>query len=275
MSKYDIKDNIDKIIFRIYNLFSSFVFLLRTKERKLIKKNIRFKDIHKGKRCFILGTGPSINALTNYQVEQLRKEIVFGVNSLYKSEKVKDIVPTYYALFDNLYWGEWSYTFQDIIKKYSSQSLQFLTDYRAANILEQMGLKEESIFLYSKKYPINKINNDISTNMDISQNVVSSCILAAMFLGFKEIYLLGCDYNSFAHLQETHCYDDSEEVIDIENRLGYLLKFYSITTEIHYLIAKLAKKNGVEIINITESSLLDAYPKKNVDIVLSKELQID
>lgn len=264
MNKYTIKDNIDKIIYKVYNFLADFIFLFKSKEKKLIKQNIKFKDIHKGERCFILGTGPSLGKLTSEQVEGLKKEITIGVNSLYKATFTKDLVPSYYALFDNLYWGEFSNAFTDIKEKYSSRCPVFFTDYRAENIIKQMGVVDSTIFLYGKKYPVNEIHNNICKNMDIAQNVVGTCILIAIYLGFKEIYLLGCDYNSFAHLQDVHCYNDSDEIIERENRLGFLLKFYAITTEIHYLIAKLAKQRGVKIINATPNSLLDAYQRKDL-----------
>ena len=38
----------------------------------------------------------------------------------------------------------------------------------------------------------------------------------------------------------------------------------TIVTKIHYLIAKLAKKRDVKIINVTPESLLDAYPRKDI-----------
>ena len=80
-------------------------------------------------------------------------------------------------------------------------------------------------------------------------------------MGFKNIYLLGCDYNAFCTAGKGHAYDDKSELAQTDYNLAFYLKFYWITTEVHYLIAKLAKKRGVNIINLTPGSLLDAYPR--------------
>ena len=116
---------------------------------------------------------------------------------------------------------------------------------------------------------MDNIDCDITKNMKFTSNVVSTTILIAIFMGFKEIYLLGCDYNSFAYREEVHSYEEvAEEEIIWENKLGMLLKFFTLITEVHYKIAKLAHKKGVKIINLSENSLLDAYPINKIKNVL-------
>jgi len=53
-----------------------------------------FKDIHKRKRAWIIGNGPSLNKL---DLSKLEGEITFGCNRIYLTDKVK---PTYYAVED-------------------------------------------------------------------------------------------------------------------------------------------------------------------------------
>jgi len=87
-------------------------------------------------------------------------------------------------------------------------------------------------------------------------------------MGFKEIYLLGCDYNLFCSKGASHCYDDEKELADLPTyNLAFYLKYYHLTTEFHYMIREEAKSRGVDVINLTEESLLDAYPKKSIESV--------
>jgi hypothetical protein len=58
------------------------------------------KDIEKGKRVFIIGTGPSIDK-TN--LDLLKNEIVFGVNALHNA--MKDFSCKYYAISDVNVWN--------------------------------------------------------------------------------------------------------------------------------------------------------------------------
>ena len=44
-------------------------------ELKLTVQNSKFKDIHKGKTCFILGTGSSLN---DFDFTLIKNEIIFG-----------------------------------------------------------------------------------------------------------------------------------------------------------------------------------------------------
>ncbi len=51
--------------------------VLNSKNKKLLNKNKKFKNIHKGNRCFILGNGLS---LKQQDLTLLKNEYVFTVN---------------------------------------------------------------------------------------------------------------------------------------------------------------------------------------------------
>jgi hypothetical protein len=268
MSKFNQKDRLDNFIYYCFNILSDIMFFFLFKTKTLIGKNRIYKDIHKGERCFILATGPSLNTLSTSNISNLKGEVLFGVNSLYKSDIMNELTPSYYSLFDNLYWGEESKVFKEIKNKYGNSVPTFITDYRAKTIIEELGVEKQPIYTYSKKFPVNIMHSDVDKNMYISMNVVAGTILAAIYMGFKEIYLLGCDYNSFLTLKAGHCYNDEDEQRFYTENLGFYLKFYHLTTKFHYLIAKHAKQKKIKVINITNGSLLDAYPLKDPNIVI-------
>jgi len=262
MTKFDIKDKLDSIIYSAYNLLSDFFFLFNFRSKKILNKNIEFSGVHKDKICFIAGTGPSLNDLSQEEISLINKEIVFGVNSLYKSEIGSSLKPKYYALMDNVYWGIWSHTFKDVLDVYKEHPPTFITDIRAKSLVDQSSINPDHIYLFPKKYPINKISKDITGNIHALMNVVSFSILTAIFMGCKKIYLLGCDYNSFCNQGYGHCYEDRSDVTSYD--LAFFLRYYWLTTEFHYLLGRLAREAGVEIINLTPGSLLDAYPRSSI-----------
>lgn len=266
MSFFDIKDKLDQLFYRLFNITSQTAFFFSFKLRKKLKRNYQYKDLHKGKRCFILGAGPSLKDLTIEQGCQLNKEITFGVNFLYKSDILDNISPTYYALFDNFFFDRDRFAFKAIEKKFPNTI--FLTKPAGIKIIEEEGIENNSIMVYSKRYPIKRLNYDLTQNMHITFNVVSECIKSALYMGFSEIYLLGADYNAFAYPMEVHCYEEDKNKPLINNRLGLLLKNYALTTEFHYLLSKEAHKKGIKIINISSFSLLDAYEKENIANIL-------
>ena len=268
MSKFNQKDKLDNFIYHCFNLLSDIIFFFRFEIKALIRKNRKYQNFHKGERCFILATGPSLNTLSLTNINNLKGEVLFGVNSLYKSDIMNGLTPTYYSLFDNLYLGEYSKVFKDIKNKYGDSTPTFITDYRARPIIEELGEDTQAIYTYSKKFPVNIIHSVVDRNMYISMNVVSGTILTAIYMGFKEIYLLGCDYNSFLGLKAGHCYNDEDEQSFYTENLGFYLKYYYLTTKFHYLIAKHAKRKNIKVINITNGSLLDAYPLKNPNVFI-------
>lgn len=271
MSKFYAKEKIDRFLFSLFNNLSDFYFFTRFDTRAILKKNQRFKNLYAGQRCFILGTGPSINALSGFQIQTLKDEKTFAVNSIYKVPKLTPITPSFYALLDNNYWGVASYTFQEILSKYKESPPTFITDIRARPMLPK-GI--DCIYVHAKNYPIRRMRFDIAKNMSIAMNVVSFSILCAVYMGFKEIFLLGCDYNLFCSRVGTHCYDDEAEIEELPKyNLAFYLKYYHLTTQFHYLIADLANELNLKIINLTQGSLLDAYPHKNVNAILSESVR--
>ncbi len=268
MNKFDIKQLIDNAIYECFNLYTKFYFFFRFKLKKEIKKNIKYKNIHRGQRCFIIGTGPSLNFVEESHIDFLQKEVVFAVNSFYKIEKTKRIIPRYYSLFDDLYWKGWSFTFDEISKYYGSKCPKFITDLRAKKFINNNSISDDNIFLFMKQFPASVIDSNIDSNSYMAMNVVAQTILCAIYMGFKEIYLLGCDYNAFCTLGKGHAYDDKSEVSQSNYNLAFYLKYYWIGTEIHYKIFELAESKGIKIFNVTKDSLLDAYPKKNIDEIL-------
>ena len=57
-------------------------------------ENIKFHNIHKGQRCFILGSGPSIN---KQNLKPLKNEICFAMSMFYLHKDIKEINPLYHV----------------------------------------------------------------------------------------------------------------------------------------------------------------------------------
>lgn len=268
MSYFRLKDGLDAVLYRAFNLISDVRYGFDFPLKRVLAENAAFERIHEGDRCFILGTGPSMKDLTERDVLLLANENLLAVNSFYKIDFLSKLMPKYYFLLDNNYWGVADYTFRDIKAFYGNSVPVVVTDVRARRYVEEAGLNKRML-LYSKNYPVNEMRFRLHENSSITMNVVSTAIMAAIYMGFKEIYLLGCDYNLFCSRVGTHCYDDGDEIDELPSyNLAFYLKYYHLTTEFHYLLSKLAKKNGVSVVNLTSGSLLDAYPMKRLSDVI-------
>ena len=84
MNLFDIKNKIDNSLYDVFNIISDFLYYFKFSTEKYVKKNERFLNKHLDSRCFIVGTGPSINLLKNEEINLLKNEHIFAVNSYFK-----------------------------------------------------------------------------------------------------------------------------------------------------------------------------------------------
>ena len=57
----------------------------------------KYKDMHKDKRCFVIGSAPTI---LNYDLTKLRNDFLIGTNQIYKYYKIYNIYKSYLFLSD-------------------------------------------------------------------------------------------------------------------------------------------------------------------------------
>lgn len=269
MTGFQIKEHIDNSVYYLYDVYSYLSFFFKFRIKKHIKRNQVFKDKHLHQRCFILGCGPSLKELDEKQLTFLKNEIIIGVNDLFRTSFLCDIVPKYYFMVDNAYWQEQIDTALAAFDFYKGKDTTFFTNVKAYRSFSKMILNDQKVFyMYAGMYPVKRVLNNMGSNQTVCINVVTQAILSAMYMGFGEIYLLGCDYTAFATPLDTHCYDSSYSPHKTQN-LAFYLKYYELATRVHYMVAQKAKEEGIFIFNLTDNSLLDAYPKKKLNDLYS------
>lgn len=78
------------------------VSVLRSSGAPLIKNDINIKALknkHKGQRCFIVGSGPSLKV---DDLNKLKDEVTFACNKIYLAFNDTSWRPTYYSVYDVL-----------------------------------------------------------------------------------------------------------------------------------------------------------------------------
>ena len=225
----------------------------------VIKKNNELvKKENGGKRMYICALGPS---LKNVDLTSIDGDSLV-VNNFYKlADEYPSFIPTYYLWIDD-----------DVEKTTKEQE----------NVMSAMDIyqKKGTIFIFNskvnhaeflKKYDMKRIyfmstfrgefhpnkDYDLSKIMPVSGNVVSFAILISILAGYKEIYLLGCVFNSFTTQKPLHCYNDSDEEKTLS--LSQDLLCYAHAAYYHEKLQILANRKGAIIYNATKGSLIDAY----------------
>lgn len=207
---------------------------------------LKLKDIHKGGRCFVIGTGPSLNK-TDFSL--LKNEILFGVNSLYLGHDKFGVSPQYYAVSDR---GGWNKLYKELLQL---NTILFLWDFVNTSLIPKN--REDIIIIHR----LGMMTNENQFSFDITKGsnwghtvIIDLCLQVCYYMGFSEIYLLGCDWDFSA--KDTHFY---------EGNFGIPPNFYSVSEAAYLICKQVYEKNGRKLINCTPNSKLKMLPKKTLE----------
>ncbi len=243
--------------------------------------NVRFKDCHRGKRCFILGNGPSLKQI---DLSLLSGEIVFSVNNFCKVNGCERAKPNYHLWMDEAFFNlrhDMQYDIDDTLENYKKISnigpvcfvplaaYDFINAHRLNTILN---INYISMMGSVDTIAINSKNLDLTESLPGMTTVVQYAIMIAIYMGFKEIYLLGCDSTAIittlnCALEEKnelmHAYDND----NTEKEIKGLLKNWRISKVFYdqYLLflgydklGSYCLNNEIDLFNCCSKSLIDS-----------------
>lgn len=218
------------------------------------KRRLRsYKGVHAGKRCFIIGNGPSL------QNEDLRllyekNEYTFACNSLIKLFDEIPFAPTYYFAQDN----KIILDNKEYIKRL--QGNRFLKAHYAGRYHIKGVTYYSMLFL--------KKNIGFSTNLPqvvySGQTVTYSMIQFAAYMGFTEIYLLGvdCNYSAANDVITADSYFDKRL---FNTQRDYAAPEVDINLQAFALAKEVCNAAGVKILNASRGGRLEIFPRVNFD----------
>lgn len=238
------------------------------------KKLLDFKG--NNERIFILATGPSIN---NVDIKVLRHEDTLAVSSFYKHKDIHYINPKYYFDAPTHYLNgedrtdQWEKYFSEIdTVGLKSKYIFSITD---KHLLESNNLfHDKEVFYYLPLPSVSEITGVWNINLNNAvESPQTSTVLAltiCLYLGYKKIFLLGCDHDDLVKGYYQRFYGDYVEG-GPEDYMGdreYLLNCYLIVWRQYKKIKKIAQKMGVEIINLNPQSFLDVFPQRKFEDII-------
>jgi glycosyltransferase involved in cell wall biosynthesis len=140
----------------------------------------KYHNIHAGKRCVIIGNGPSLNKM---DLSFLKNEYTFATNRIYLGFEKFDFVPSYYVCVNPL-----------VI----SQSINEIMAIPSPKFLSKSGEKffkpgPKLHFLDSLTHWV--FSEDPNKGVFEGWTVTYVCMQLAYYMGFSEIYLIGVDHN--------------------------------------------------------------------------------
>ena len=244
-----------------------------------LKPKIKFTNTNKENILAIMGNGPS---LAKVDFNLFRKYNTFGLNAAYKKYDELKFNPTYFGSFDpklveTHYNNYKNLLFNSDIKKFYFWNLN-------TKFKKQFSPKDENQVKYQK---IDFNNSMLNSNYNFLDNPISfnnfpqlynsgACAtLIGILLGYKKIYLYGCEENYIEYIPESKLIDNRMRTLKItktpDKNPNYWFKNYQEKGELYSIpdsgnksnrmmgwkfISLVAKYYDIEIINCcTESKI--------------------
>lgn len=247
---------------------------------QLVLANKKLYQRHPDQRCFILATGPSIK---KQSLKQLAGENCIAVSNFYVHPDYPLLKPAYHCIapyhppITEEAWQDW---LKDMAAKTGSSTLFFGLRDLERNTRGHFFDHRETFFL-SFGASIEQLEAhgvDLTRLLVHPQSVTIMALYAALYMGFKEIYLLGCDHDWILHLDSSsHFYDEKQHVLNqngynemFANGIDSYCRDYVELWRQYRTLGKLAQQKGIRILNATEGGLLDVFPRVQLASLFTK-----
>jgi len=232
----------------------------------------KFKNIHEGKRAFIIGNGPSLKI---DDLDLLKNEITFASNNIHVAFSETAWRPTYYTLIDPLAARNKKDNIRAVpsIKLFPHQIYATLGEMEKCYWLNGVYAFNREGKIFIKSFP-----NDIADFVYYGGTVTFFNLQLAYYMGVKEIYLLGVDFKyngipiqekdawNYKHSGElrAHFHPNYFEVGEVLIRPD-MMKHY----ECFSVASRFLNEQGVKVYNASRFSELDLFPRASFDQIVN------
>ncbi len=257
----------------------------RTRDSQFLADESRFmgftrdmwdvRDVHKGRRCFIIGNGPSLNQV---DMTLLKNEITYGSNRVYLGFPKWGFSCTYWCIQDE------TQIVQDA-NKYLKELPENITKFIPLQFIEYFDPRR-----LQNVVPFNFVDTpnpypQFSASPSVIYNgwtVTYSLIQMAIIMGCNPIYLIGIDHKyhvGTAEIKSPNRWTDSEskshfhpDYCDAKNNRMWNVPDISRMEAAYQLAIKEGIRMGISILNATPGSALTCIPKVSYNEIFPAEL---
>jgi hypothetical protein len=231
----------------------------------------QFINIHSGKRCFIIGNGPSIKKQNLFS---LKNEITFCSNWFLNHQSFNELNINYYC----------SYVEGFVIPSPNQQWINKLAQVKINKFFPKSWEKYNLVFEdtnyvnYDKNF---KIYEQKHFNIDIDGKglmngdtvIINFCIPIAIIMGCKEIILLGCDTSygigNNNSLSNAYFYKpDYQFTPNVHNAVSEK-QWQKNVIESYRLVKEYTDKENIGIYNATDGGSLEIFPRIELESVIN------
>jgi hypothetical protein len=242
----------------------------------LLRQNARFRDLHRGERCFILGSGPSIK---EQDLTRLKGQIVLTQNHFHAHEHIRTIAPSYHVVVPKYqpeeYDNDWIAWLRSMDERLPGNTVLFFGK-NTRYLVDRLNLFQgRSYYMKTGLSPsvAKRAQVDITRTILAVPTVLTQCLAIAIYMGFREIILLGFDLDQVCRAQDrtkVRFYglspiinNKAEE--DVEKSYAVSgndwIHMWSIWRQCN-LLKEEACRQGTRIVNATRGGLLNMFERQ-------------
>jgi len=251
-----------------------------------------YRNRHLGDRCFVMGNGPSLNKMN---LSNLEGEVVFGCNSCHLLFDRISWRPKYYSCIDSRVLPDIS---EEIIRMHEQNPQMVLFFPSKLHIHDGTGTVKDTkqyipknpnryyfnhVRLSEDNLPWSAFSIDVDNHVIMPHTVSITLLQLALYMGFKDIYLIGCDtsyvvpgtvtqegpeYMGYGKLLLTSTKNDDPNHFDPRYfgagrkwhnpKVGEMIKHYGWAKRV-------INSCGSKVYNATMGGNLEVFPRVNFD----------
>jgi hypothetical protein len=229
--------------------------------RESIRRLAALKDVHKGRRAFIIGNGPSLKQ-TN--LSRLKNEITFCMNRFYLAFPELGFTATYLCITNDL-------VVEQFVNDINALTLPKFIAWRShKHFSSQIPISQLPTFVYTS-YTGPCFSGDVRGRVWEGATVTNLALQLAFHMGIQKAILIGVDHNftSKGDANKTVVSQGDDPNHFMPNYFGKGIRWQLPdldTSEIGYAFAREAyRKAGREVVDATVGGKLTIFPKVDYD----------
>jgi hypothetical protein len=247
------------------NLIKKILLEFPAKQTLEILKN--FKSQNKNNSCLIIGNGPSLNEL-NFNL--IKREIdIFTTNRAIHHPQFKTLKDVIYCISDNdMLFSKKNYnTLKNIYNSKSINKIVVPSSWYYYNYFNRSSKMIYLNYIRNESIIVNGFDKNLNNGVRKGNTVVLDfCIPITLALNYKNIYLIGCDFDYMGKNKyfygEPVSNQNLHESINRDNWIKDIrLAFKTITA---------SKDQNTNIYNFNSTSTNDILPNYNLDDIYAK-----
>ena len=229
--------------------------------RESIQRLTARKNAHRGKRCFIIGNGPS---LKKTEIAKLKDEFTFGMNRIYLAFDEWGFKTSFLVCVNSL-------VIEQVYQDFQQLRMPKFFSWRSRKLLYPTGRPDDQTHFLFTTYTGPKFETDVAGRIWEGATVTFACLQLAFHMGFEKAILIGVDHTFAAKGKpNTTVVSQGDDLSHFDPKYfgkGFRWQLPDLdTSEQGYWMARHAYETaGRQVVDATIGGQLQIFPKVEYD----------